>query len=106
MVTPVATDVAPARDASPTAAAPQRGWTVQLGAFAQETNAEALAGRAAALLSFVEPSEPTPIRVPRVEKDGSVYRVLVGASSDRGHAESLARQLEQLLDRPTTLLLR
>ena len=110
MVTPVATDVAPevapAKDASAAAAAPQRGWTVQLGAFTQETNAEALAGRAAVLLAFVDPVEPTSGRSPRIEKDGSVYRVLVGATSDRGHAESLARQLEQLLERPTTLLLR
>ncbi len=106
MVTPVATEVVNARDASTSAAAPLRGWTVQLGAFTQETNAEALAGRAAALLAFVDPVEPSPVRSPRIEKDGSVYRVLVGATSDRGDAESLARQLEQLLERPTTLLLR
>jgi rare lipoprotein A len=83
-----------------------RGWAVQLGAFSQEANAEALAGRTAALLAFLEPADALPVRVPRIEKDGAVYRVLVGATPDRDAALSLARELEKVLERPTSLLLR
>jgi len=90
--------------AAPTAA-PQRGWSVQLGAFAQEANAEALAGRAAALLAFLDP-DALNAGTPRVEREGGVYRVLVGATADRGAAQVLARELEKVLERPTTLLLR
>jgi hypothetical protein len=35
-----------------------------------------------------------------------VFRVLVGTMSDRDAALSLARELERLLERPTTVLLR
>jgi cell division septation protein DedD len=83
-----------------------RGWSVQLGAFAQESNADALAGRTAALLAFVDTAEEIPARAPRVERDGGVFRVLVGTTSDRDAALSLARELERLLERPTTILLR
>ena len=83
-----------------------RGWSVQLGAFAQESNADALAGRTAALLAFVGSIEESPARAPRVERDGGVYRVLVGTMSDRDSALTLARELERLLERPTTILLR
>jgi rare lipoprotein A len=94
----------PAPAAEPTAS-PQRGWSVQLGAFAQEANAEALAGRAAALLAFLDP-DALNAGTPRVEREGGVYRVLVGATADRGAAQALARELEKVLERPTTLLLR
>jgi rare lipoprotein A len=83
-----------------------RGWSVQLGAFAQESNADALAGRTAALLAFVDPAEELPARAPRVERDGGVFRVLLGTLSDRDSALSLARELERLLERPTTILMR
>jgi cell division septation protein DedD len=101
--------MSPARDApavSSGAAGGPRGWAVQLGAFTQEVNAEALAGRTAALLAFLEPADALPVRAPRVEKDGAVYRVLVGATPDRDAALSLARELERVLERPTSLLLR
>lgn len=98
----VAGEVAPMAAAT---AAPQRGWSVQLGAFAQEANAEALAGRAAALLAFLDP-DALNAGTPRVEREGGVYRVLVGATADRGAAQVLARELEKVLERPTTLLLR
>jgi rare lipoprotein A len=86
-------------------ASSQRGWSVQLGAFEQEANAEALAGRAAALLAFLDP-DALNAGTPRVERDGGVYRVLVGATADRGAAQGLARELEKVLERPTTLVLR
>jgi rare lipoprotein A len=93
------------REASMTAEQ-ARGWSVQLGAFAQESNADALAGRTAALLAFVDTAGEVPARAPRVERDGGVFRVLVGTMSDRDSALSLARELERLLERPTTILLR
>ena len=111
MVAPVAADAAAvaaanAMPASSSAPATARGWSVQLGAFAQEANAEALAGRAAALLAFSDvPGDDSAARTARVEKDGAVYRVLVG-SADRTSAQALARELERLLDRPTTLVQR
>ena len=95
------TGEAPAPAANP---APLRGWSVQLGAFQEETNAEALAGRTAALLAFLD-TDALSAGAPRVEKDGTVYRVLVG-SGDRAAAQALARELERVLERPTTLLLR
>jgi rare lipoprotein A len=96
----------PARPQATDAAAVARGWSVQLGAFAQESNAEALAGRTAALLAFLDPADAVPVRSLRVEKDGAVFRVLVGTESDREAAQSLARELERVLERPTTLVLR
>lgn len=103
-----AATVAAAGEVSPMTtptASPQRGWSVQLGAFAQEANAEALAGRAAALLAFLDP-DALNAGTPRVEREGGVYRVLLGATADRGAAQALARELEKVLERPTTLLLR
>jgi rare lipoprotein A len=111
MVAPVAADAAAVASAnapppSSPAGAAARGWSVQLGAFAQEANAEALAGRVAALLVFSDvPGDDAAARTARVERDGSVYRVLVG-SADRSSAQALARELERLLDRPTTLVQR
>ncbi len=61
-------------------AVPARGWAVQLGAFAQESNADALAGRTAALLAFVDNPADLAARAPRVERDGGVFRVLVGST--------------------------
>lgn len=105
-VAPPATASAELPRASSMTTEQSRGWSVQLGAFAQESNADALAGRTAALLAFVDTAEESPARAPRVERDGGVYRVLVGAMSDRDSALSLARELERLLERPTTILLR
>jgi len=82
-----------------------RGWSVQLGAFSQQANAEALAGRTAALITFLE-SDPAGVGTPRIERDGGVWRVLIGASPDRESAQALARELERVLERPTTLVLR
>ena len=101
-VATVAPDPAPAPPSNGSA----RGWAVQLGAFAQEANADALAGRAAALLAFVDTPDESGSRAPRVERDGGVFRVLVGSQPDRDSAVTLARELERLLERPATVLLR
>jgi rare lipoprotein A len=99
---------APLAEAAPlptsTAEVP-RGWSVQLGAFTQEANAEALAGRTAALLSFLDPGALSG-GSPRIEKDGTIYRVLLGVTADRSAAQALARELEKVLARPATLVLR
>jgi cell division septation protein DedD len=80
-------------------------WTVQLGAFAQEGNAEALAARTAALLTFLDVSDwPVAERTPRIEREQGIYRVLVGALTDRATALALAGELERALARPTVVL--
>lgn len=88
------------------AAPPASGqWTVQLGAFVQEANAEAFAARAATLIAFIDVADwPDGQRTPRVERDQEVYRVLVGTLGDRSAALSLARELERVLERPATIL--
>jgi len=91
--------------APPTAPSSSGQWTVQLGAFAQESNAEAFAGRAATLIAFMDFADwPASQRTPRVERDQDVYRVLVGTSGDRAAALALARELERVLEQPATIL--
>lgn len=80
-----------------TAAVPS-GWAVQLGAFAQATNAESLRDSLAAALQRAGND-----LAPRVEHDGSVYRVLVGNAADRAAAAALAARLESLLARDVAL---
>lgn len=89
--------------ASP-AAAPGR-WAVQLGAFQQAENAEALRESAAAKLAQAR-GELAAQSLPRVERDGSIFRVLVGAVADRAAAQQLSQQLERLLGRATILFVR
>lgn len=72
-------------------------WSVQLGAFAEAARAESLRERAAVTLARA--GEPPP----RVESDGSIFRVLVGHVADRSAAQQLARTLERLLELDTVL---
>ena len=101
------TEPAPvATAAAPPAAAPEAGrWTVQVGAFQQEFNADVLRERIAVQLQQ-SGGELAAQRPPRVERDGSIFRVLVGAVADRAAAQSLAQQLERLLGRQTILIMR
>jgi rare lipoprotein A len=85
--------------ASTLAAAPSR-WSVQVGAFSQQTSADDLAARVAAVLGFTEGEWPASHREARVERDQNVFRVLVGALPDRATALRLAQQLEGLLGSP------
>jgi len=99
---PAAVAAAPA----PPAAAPEAGrWSVQVGAFQQEFNADVLRERIAVQLQQ-SGGELAAQRPPRVERDGSIFRVLVGAVADRAAAQSLAQQLERLLGRQTLLIMR
>jgi rare lipoprotein A len=80
-------------------------WSVQVGAFQQEANADALREKVAVQLQQ-SGGELATQRPPRIERDGSIFRVLVGAVADRAAAQSLAQQLERLLGRETTLFVR
>ena len=75
-------------------------WSVQVGAFSQQSNAEAFAARVAAVLGFSDGDVPETQREARVERDESLFRVLVGALPDRAAALALAQQLERVLGRP------
>jgi peptidoglycan lytic transglycosylase len=90
---------------APPAALEAARWSVQIGAFAQQANADALRDRVALQLQQ-SGDELAAQRAPRVERDGSIFRVLVGAAADRAAAQTLAQQLEQLLGRETLLIMR
>jgi rare lipoprotein A len=88
----------PQQPSIPTQAAPAGGWAVQLGAFAQAANAESLRDSLATALQRAGQE-----LAPRIEHDGSVYRVLVGDAADRAAAAALAARLESLLARDVAL---
>jgi peptidoglycan lytic transglycosylase len=98
MTASVSAPSAPIADAAPVAASSGR-WSVQVGAFAQQANAEALAARVATVLDFSESDLPAHARSARVERDDNLFRVLIGALPDRAAALSLAQQLERVLGR-------
>ncbi|MFN9574505.1 MAG: septal ring lytic transglycosylase RlpA family protein [Betaproteobacteria bacterium] len=87
---------------APVAAAGAGGpWSVQLGAFQQAANAEALRERVAVLLE--QAGFDAAERSVRVERDGPVHRVLVGRLPGREAAAALAARLERALARETSL---
>ncbi len=86
------------------ASMPAGSWAVQLGAFEQAANAEALRDRLALLLGSGDGFSPEE-RAPRVRRDGSVHRVLIGQFGRRDEAQALAVRLERALDRGTSLYL-
>jgi len=90
--------VASTLPAPPSAAAAR--WSVQVGAFAQQDRAEDLAARVATVLGFSDGELAANQREARVERDETLFRVLVGVLPDRASAVSLAQQLERLLGRP------
>jgi rare lipoprotein A len=99
--------------ASPPAAPPEAQaanaggrWSVQLGAFRQEDNARALHEQSARALAAVEPALPAPLRLPRIECDGDLHRVLLGWLPDRESAAQLAAQVALLLGRDTSVVVR
>lgn len=80
-------------------------WSVQLGAFSVAANAEALRERLALLLAQDDSALAREAAL-RVERDGTLHRVLAGAFRDRPTAAALAARLERALDRETSLLQR
>src|SRR5262249_42864851 len=98
--------VAVAPTPAPVPAPPDTGrWSVQVGAFQQEFNADILRERVAVQLQQ-SGGELAAQRAPRVEREGSIFRVLVGAVADRAAAQSLAQQLERLLGLQTVVVMR
>jgi cell division septation protein DedD len=75
-----------------------------LGAFTVPANAQALAEQLRSLLAGPgSEALPADSRQVRVEFDGRLHRVLVGAYARRGAAQGSARQLKQFLDRETAI---
>jgi rare lipoprotein A len=82
-------------------------WSVQLGAFENAGNAEALRERITVLLASPEADGlPAAVRQARVQADGRISRVLVGRLPDRAAAQQLSEELRRLLARDTTLYVR
>jgi rare lipoprotein A len=79
-------------------------WSVQLGAFSQAANAELLRDRIAQEL--VHSASTDAADLPRVERYGSIFRVLIGDLVDRAAALALAQRLERALSREATLFAR
>jgi rare lipoprotein A len=105
VATPLPTAAAVAAERHEAAVEPR--WSVQLGAFAHRSNADAFAARIAALLGLVDASQlAESLRTPRIESDEGLFRVLIGVLPDRWAALGVADQLERLLGRPTSLLVR
>lgn len=80
-------------------------WAVQVGAFQSQANADAVRDRIAVQMQQAG-SELAAQVPPRVERDGSIFRVLVGTLADRAAALALAQQLNGLLGRETFPLMR
>jgi len=79
-------------------------WSVQLGAFAVLANAEALRDQLTSLLASPEAEVlPAGSRHPRIESDGHLHHVLVGAFDARADAQRGARALQRYLSRETTI---
>ena len=79
---------------------------MQLGAFAAADHAQALLARVQAELAR-SPELPADL-LPRIERDGGLHRVLLGALPERDAATALASRLAMLLggDFPTYVVLR
>lgn len=93
---PPAAPPAPAPTPAPAAAASGR-WAVQLGAFAGVDRAQELLQRVQAALSRPQAGGPVVDLQPRIESDGGLHRVLLGALPEREAATALASRLAALL---------
>jgi rare lipoprotein A len=92
---PVQPPAVPPRDAS---------WSVQVGAFAIESNALMLRDVISRQLAAAGAQAlPALARIVRIEQTGGLSRVLVGPASDHSAAQALAQQLGRLLARETSL---
>jgi rare lipoprotein A len=103
-VTPLAATAPAAVDAVGASQGGSPNWSVQLGAFSQQSNAEAFAARVSTLLGLAEAELPDAQRSARIESDQGLYRVLVGMLPDRTAAVGLALQLERILGQPASLV--
>ena len=87
---------APPPTASPPPAASGR-WAVQLGAFAGADRAQELLARVQAELARPQAGSLPAELQPRIESDGGLHRVLLGALPEREAAATLATRLAALL---------
>ena len=97
---PMASMPAPPPASPTTAGSMATRWSVQVGAFADQANAEELARRVATVLGFAEGDLPGNPSDARIERHDNAFRVLVGVLPDRASALALAQQLERVLGRP------
>jgi len=92
---------APAAAAPPPAALPPPAasgrWAVQLGAFAGADRAQELLARVQAELARPQAGSLPAELQPRIESDGGLHRVLLGALPEREAAATLATRLAALL---------
>jgi len=85
-------------------AQPAARWSVQLGAFRVDANAQAMRDRIALLLSQPDAaSVPAELRVPRIERQADLTRVLIGDTAQREVALEWSRLLQRYLGRQTAL---
>lgn len=87
----------PAAASSAPAAATNGRWAVQLGAFAGADRAQELLARVQAELAKPQADGLSAAMQPRIESDGTLHRVLLGALAEREAATSLASRLAALL---------
>jgi len=98
----------PTADGSSPPDVAERGrWSVQLGAFQQEDNARALREHVVQQLATADAQGlSAAMRLPRIERDGDLHRVLLGWLPDRAAAAELAARLAVLLRRDTAVVVR
>ena len=89
------TPAPPAATAAPVAA--NGRWTVQLGAFAGPDRAQELLARVQAELAKTQAGSLAAELQPRIETDGGLHRVLLGALPERDAAATLATRVAALL---------
>ncbi|MBK9244303.1 MAG: septal ring lytic transglycosylase RlpA family protein [Burkholderiales bacterium] len=83
--------------AEPPVAASNGRWAVQLGAFAAADRAQELLARVQAELAKPQAGNLPVDLQPRIESDGGLHRVLLGALPEREAAATLATRLAALL---------
>jgi rare lipoprotein A len=94
---PVAVAAAAVRQSAPAAGGPNGRWAVQLGAFAGADRAQELLARVQAELAKPQAGSLPAELQPRIESDGGLHRVLLGALPEREAAATLATRLADLL---------
>jgi rare lipoprotein A len=92
---PAAAPAPPAATAAPVAA--NGRWVVQLGAFAGADRAQELLARVQAELAKPQAGSLVGDLQPRIETDGGLHRVLLGALPERDAAATLATRVAALL---------
>jgi len=94
---PAALAAAPSSVPPAPAAAASGRWAVQLGAFAGPDRAQELLQRVQAALARPQADGLAADLQPRIESDGGLHRVLLGALPEREAATALASRLAALL---------